>query len=223
MDVDRLRSLYRRLYSAYGPQSWWPADDPFEMMVGAVLTQRTAWRNAEMALDRLRDVDDLSPSALRRLSVDQLIDRVRAAGFPRSKAATLMSLVEAIERDAGGSVDRFLAAPSDGLRDRLLSIRGIGEETADAILLYAAGRPTFVVDAYTRRILTRLGFPASDGEIREGFLAALVNDVRSLNEAHALIVRLGKTHCRAEPICHGCPIRSDCWSARADGPDRGSR
>ena len=224
MTEVELRRIFRSLRDAYGPQAWWPAESAFEVVVGAILTQRTTWTNANRAIDGLRSADLWSFPAIRSASEDALADAIRSAGCYRQKTATLRAFADAIVGRAGGDLAAFLALPTKALRRELLAIRGVGPETADAILLYAAGRPSFVVDAYTRRLFERLG--TLDGRekyaaVRDRLMAALPPDLALYNEFHALIVRHGKTHCRAAPRCEGCPLWEGCPAGlRSNGDAR---
>jgi len=213
-----LLDLYHRLHAAYGPQGWWPAETPFEVMVGAVLTQATAWRNVERAIERLKAAGALSPEGMARLSEEELEELIRPAGFFRQKARRLRALLRLIEQHGG--VEGLLALPTERLRAELLSVPGIGPETADSILLYAAGHPVFVVDAYTKRILHRLGLlhdeKASYEEVQELFERALPRDPELFGEYHALLVRHAKEHCRAKPRCAGCPLVDLCKFVRKE-------
>lgn len=218
MSSNPYRDLYDRLLNSYGPQGWWPGEDPFEVIVGAILTQRTAWRNVEHAIRGLRASGLLAAAALDGASMERVAEAIRPAGFYNAKAGKLKAFAAHLMREHGGDLERLLARADDALREELLGLHGIGEETADAILVYAAERPSFVIDAYTRRLLTRLGWIAgheSYGELRKLFLDALPGDVEVLGEFHALIVRHGKAHCRADPACGGCPVRSICAAASA--------
>ncbi len=209
--AERLNHIYHLLYRAYGPQGWWPGETPFEVMVGAVLTQATAWRNVERAIASLKGAGALTPEAIASLPEGELAALVRSAGFYRQKARRLRSLAEAVLRRGG--VEAFLSLPPARLREELLSLKGIGPETADSIILYAAGYPTFVVDAYTRRILGRLGIlpeGAPYEEIKRLFEGALEPDPELYGEYHALLVRHAKEHCRARPRCGGCPLAHLC-------------
>lgn len=218
----RIRTAYHTLLAAYGPQGWWPGDAPFETIVGAILTQNTSWKNVERALDGLRGRGALAgPRALRRLSGAELENLIRPAGFARQKAATLRGFL-ALEARSGG-LSRLLSRQDADLRSSLLAVRGIGPETADSILLYAAGRPVFVVDAYARRFAVRHGIVrngASRRQVQGLFEGALPRSERVMNEYHALIVRLGKAHCRPTPRCDECPLRWDLENRR---PQRGKR
>lgn len=204
-----LRAIGERLADHYGPLGWWPAETAFEVVVGAVLTQNTAWTNVERAIANLRAVGALGPTALAALAEDDLAELIRPSGTYRVKAKRLVTLLQWLGIDWRGRLSGELAA----VRTDLLAIPGIGPETADAILLYAADRPTFVIDAYTRRILGRIGVRPSvdsyDGW-RDLFMRALPPDVRSYNEYHAGLVQLAKDYCRVKPTCAGCPLQSLC-------------
>ncbi len=225
MSENRIRDLFDRLHAAYGPQNWWPASGPFEVVVGAILTQRTAWRNVEHAMRGLGESGLLTAEALDGASVDRVAEAIRPAGFYNAKAGKLKAFAAHLTREHGGDLDRLFGLADDALREELLGLHGIGEETADAILVYAAERPSFVIDAYARRLLVRLGWIAGDesyGKLRELFLEALPRDVGLLGEFHAVIVRHGKTHCRMDPACDGCPVRSICATGNAtEEPETG--
>ncbi len=225
MPANRVHDLFNRLYTAYGPQGWWPANGQFETIVGAILTQRTAWRNAEQALRNLTKLDLMSVEALHRVPIRRLAEAIRASGFYNMKARKLKEIVAYIVDCYGGEMDRFLSRPTDRLRDELLGVYGIGEETADAILVYAADRPSFVVDAYARRLLSRLGWIAGNepyGVLRSLFLSNVPPDVDLLGEYHALIVRHSKAFCLATPRCARCPLRTICEAGQdtRDGKSR---
>lgn len=206
-----LRDIFDRLLAAYGPQHWWPAETPTEMIVGAILTQNTAWTNVERAIANLRQARALDWRALDALSEDALAALIRPSGTYRVKARRLKAFVETLWRTYGGSLDAMLDGPLPAARARLLRIPGIGPETADAILLYAGGRPAFVVDVYTRRLLRRhflLDDRASYDQVQRFFHESLPPDAALFNEFHALIVEVGKKHCRAKAECAGCPLAS---------------
>jgi endonuclease-3 related protein len=209
----RLLRLYDRLARRFGPQGWWPGDSAFEVVVGAILTQNAAWTNAERALARLRAAGVLdAPGRLAALPPRRLAALVRPSGTYRVKAARLRAFVDRLRRHHGGDLGRLLALPAPALRRELLAVSGIGPETADAIALYAAGRPVFVIDAYTRRVLVRhrLAPPeANYGGLQALVTAHLPRDPGLFNEYHALLVRVGKAFCRARPRCAGCPLRVD--------------
>lgn len=204
-----LGDIYARLHAAYGPQRWWPAPTPLEVVVGAILTQNTAWTNVVRAITRLREQDALDWVRLRDLPEAELASMIRSAGTFRVKAARLKAFVAVLWADYGGSLDAMLAGPVPEARARLLAIKGIGPETADAILLYAGGRASFVIDAYTRRILRRHriieGAEPYD-VVRALFHDSIPPDASVYNEYHALLVELGKRHCRTRARCEGCPL-----------------
>lgn len=205
-----LRHTYELLYAALGPQHWWPGESPFEVMVGAVLVQNTAWRNVERAIENLRAAGLMEPRALYALSADDLAELIRPAGYYRVKSQRLRNLLKLVVESHGASLDEMFATELDILRPLLLSIPGIGPETADAILLYAGGHATFVVDTYTHRVLARhgwIGYDATYNEIKELFETNLPDNAKLYNEYHALLVRVGKDYChRSKPKCEACPL-----------------
>lgn len=210
---------YRALHAHYGPQHWWPGETPFEVMVGAVLTQNTAWTNVEKAIGNLKRTRALSCGAILKLAPHELAELIRPAGYFNVKAKRLQHLCAFLDEQGVARQPRRLAgkAPLPELRRMLLAVHGVGEETADSILLYALGLPSFVVDAYTRRIFGRLGLIAGGegyGEIQAAFEAALPRDTALFNEYHALIVQLGKATCRPKPRCGDCPLRRQCPAAQ---------
>jgi endonuclease-3 related protein len=206
---NRLLNIYNILLDHFGPQHWWPGDTPFEVMVGAVLTQNTNWTNVSRAIDNLKEAGLLTPGALAALPEEILAQHIRPAGYFNLKAGRLHNLLALITEYEGG-LDGLFAEDTASLRTLLLSVRGIGPETADSILLYAAERPVFVVDAYTHRILSRHALIAEEAdyyEIQETFLDELPEDTALFNEYHALLVRLGKEFCKkSTPRCPDCPL-----------------
>ncbi|MCE9547540.1 MAG: endonuclease III domain-containing protein [Planctomycetia bacterium] len=205
-----LDEVYDRLLQAFGPQQWWPAETPFEVMVGAVLVQNTAWKNVERAIANLREAALLDPHALWRLSPSELEDLIRPAGSYRIKARRLRHLLEYLITRFDGSLDAMADVSTDTLREELLALYGIGPETADSILLYALGRAVFVVDTYTARVLKRHAWiePEADYHaIQEHFEANLDRDAAKFNEYHALLVHVGHHFCRSKPKCEECPLR----------------
>jgi endonuclease-3 related protein len=208
-----IADLIAMLLRAYGPQHWWPGETRLEIIVGAVLTQNTNWRNVARAIDNLQAAGLLDWPALLAADDDTLRECIRPSGFYNVKLARLRALLGYLA-PWGLEHLRFAALPLDALRAELLDVHGIGPETADSILLYAFGRATLVVDAYTRRLLVRLGAAeaqrASYAALRARLMAALPPDVALYNEAHALIVRHAKEHCRAKPRCQGCPLQMHC-------------
>lgn len=206
------RELLDRLLAAWGPQAWWPGDDTFEIALGAILTQRTSWRNATQALGNLRAAGVLAPAALLQCDDAGLEAMLRPCGFFRVKAARVRHFCRWL--DTQGGMDELREWPTPELREALLAIHGIGPETADAILLYACGRPVFVADAYAFRLLGRLGViearrPRYEA-VRRQIESALGDDLDALNELHALIVRHGQAICRPAPLCMRCGLSGHC-------------
>jgi endonuclease-3 related protein len=209
---QRLEEIYRLLFSYYGPQHWWPADAPFGVIVGAILTQATAWANVEKAISNLKSAGMLNPTALRQVPLDELAELIRPCGYYKVKSRKLKSFAQHLA-SYDDSLKKLFALELEQLRLELLSIYGIGEETADAIILYAAGKPIFVIDAYTRRILSRLGLAPLKGSytaFQKLFMENLPRDEKFYNEYHALFVRHGKETCRKNPLCLRCPLRALC-------------
>jgi endonuclease-3 related protein len=201
-------SVYQQLFERYGVQHWWPAESPFEVMVGAVLTQNTAWSNVAKAIANLKAVDALSLESLLAMPRESLAAQIRPAGYFNIKTQRLRNLCRFLQQHP-----ELAQLDTLTLRKQLLSVKGIGPETADDILLYAFHRPVFVIDAYTRRLFSRLGSIADDcayESLRGGFEGALASDVDLFNEYHALIVIHGKTHCRTKPRCDDCPLLDRC-------------
>jgi endonuclease-3 related protein len=208
-----LMVIYDCLLDNYGPQHWWPAEEPFEVMVGAILTQSVAWRNAARAIGNLKSAGSLSPQALRSYSLPVLANLIRPCGYYNAKALKLKSLVDWLGDTCNDDLGSLFTGSTDQLRQGLLSVYGIGEETADSILLYAAGHPVFVIDAYTRRFVDRLGLsPAGNGyaAYQALFMNNLTADVTLFNEYHALLVCLGKDVCQRRPLCRQCCLGSHC-------------
>ena len=223
LDAARLDAVYDALLAAYGPQGWWPVDGPaetaaLEVCVGAILVQHARWEAAAAVLVRLRAAGVLSVDALATLALAQLEELVRGAGTYRSKARALRSFAEHVRSAPAGTIDGFLDGDAATVRQRCLDVWGVGPETADAIVLYAARRPTFVVDAYARRLLMRLGRELPEGyePARRALLDATGGDVTRLGEWHALIVAHGKARCRVRaPRCEGCPLLDACPTGTA--------
>ncbi|MBP7937091.1 MAG: endonuclease III domain-containing protein [Phycisphaerae bacterium] len=204
-----LKAFYDAMFETFGPQHWWPAKSSTEVIIGAILTQNTAWRNVERAIANLAAAKALDWKRLHEMSVEELAELVRPAGTYKVKAHRLKSFVEWLWDRYQGDLKRMFNTSLDALREQLLSVSGIGRETADAILLYAGGMPSFVVDAYTARILYRHGLTddsADYDEIKDLFESNLPEDATYFNEYHALLVQVGKLHCRPRPRCEGCPL-----------------
>jgi len=209
-DGEPLLQYFQAMLRAYGPQHWWPARSRFEIIVGAILTQNTAWTNVEKGIEALRSAGLLDPAAMARAPRARLAALIRPTGYFNQKAARLHRFLSFLEQRHGGDLDGLLAQSVARLRRQLLDLSGIGPETADSIILYAAGRPIFVIDAYTRRILGRHGLVAEDDRydrMQRNLHDALPADAGLFNEYHALLVRIGKEHClKASPRCGGCPL-----------------
>jgi len=209
MTAETLQAFYEAMFAAYGPQGWWPAETPTEVIVGAILTQNTAWRNVERAIDNLKRAGALDWRQLRDLPFEHLAELIRPAGTFKVKARRLQGFVKWFWQRYDADLKGMFAVPRDILREQLLGVNGIGFETADAILLYAGGLCTFVVDAYTARILHRhrlIDESADYQAIKELFESNLPADPRLFNEYHALLVKVGKQHCRRKARCTGCPL-----------------
>ena len=210
---DKLLKLYDQLKTAYGSQAWWPADTPFEVILGAILVQSTAWRNVVKAIDNLRDANLLTPSRLGAISQAELEELVRPSGYFRVKAKKVRAFVTHLETHHDYRLDSLFAADVFTLREELLSIYGIGNETADSIILYAAEKPIFVIDSYTHRLLFRLGWIGGKydyDKLQAMFMDTLPHDVGLFSEFHALIDRHGSRICRKTPRCEVCALRSEC-------------
>ncbi len=211
----RLLTIFDTLLAAFGPRHWWPGDSPLEIMVGAVLTQNTAWRNVEKAIANMKAEGILTFEALTGIDEARLAEIIRPAGFYRLKSRRLKGLIAYFHRRYGNSLENTAGVPTRTLRAELLDVNGIGPETADSILLYALDRPVFVVDAYTKRLLRnhRL-YEGDDGyhDVQAFFTENLPEDTYLFNEFHALIVRLCQEHCRKKPLCDNCPLRNDSLS-----------
>ncbi len=204
-----LQQIHDRLLEAFGPQNWWPGESPFEVVVGAVLTQNTNWKNVEKAIENLRRQDLLEPHALFAVPPEELQELLRPAGYFRIKTGRLRNLLAYIMDNHDGSLEAMFATDIDTLREELLGVNGVGPETADSILLYGGHLPTFVVDTYTHRVLARHGwidFDADYHTIKDHFESSLERDVSLYNEYHALLVSVGHRHCRKTPKCQGCPL-----------------
>jgi len=199
--------IYQRLYKHYGPQRWWPADSPFEVMVGAILTQSAAWQNVEKGINNLKASDALSSLALRQLPLEEIARLIHPCGYFNAKARKLKALANWLSEACDDNLGRLFTTETGELRKQLLAVHGVGPETADSILLYAAKKPVFVIDAYTCRIIARLGLaPEKEtyDDYQRLFMQDLPSDVQLFNEYHALLVRLGKTVCQKQPLCEKC-------------------
>ncbi|WP_446745863.1 base excision DNA repair protein [Silvibacterium acidisoli] len=213
----RLRRLYHRLLAAYGPQQWWPAQTPFEVVIGAYLTQNTSWLGVERSIQNLVKNNLLTAEAIRAVPIETLREHIRPSGYMIRKAAALKAFVAFLDEHYSGSIEKLAADSPEVARERLLALPGVGPETADAILLYALHQPAFVVDEYLRRIVTRHGLvhdKAKYSEIQRLAVSSFRRDKAAerpghYNEFHALIVNAGKLHCGPKPRCESCPLAFD--------------
>jgi len=206
-----LMLIYQRLYDSFGPRGWWPGDSPFEVIVGAILTQNTSWENVEKAITRLKKDKLLHPERLYCIEESVLAEAIRSSGYYNIKAGRLKKFMDFLFGEYGGDLSLMFSENMELLRGKMLGINGIGPETADSILLYAGCKPVFVVDAYTRRVFSRHNFISANigyHEIQDLFMKNLPKDVELYNEYHALIVHLGKNFCKKRPNCTICPISS---------------
>ncbi len=217
---NRISAVFSRLLDAFGPQGWWPAETPFETMVGAILTQNTAWANVERVLGGLKAAGLLDARTMLHMPDGEMETLIRSAGTFRVKTRRLKAFLAFFVGCYGADVARMKAAPTGRLREELVEVHGIGPETADCILLYALDKPSFVIDAYTRRVFGRLGMidrALVYQEVQRRFEAALPADTRVYNEFHALIVALGKRVCLPKPICDQCALNAICETGGRDG------
>jgi endonuclease-3 related protein len=207
-----LLKIYDKLLNRFGIQKWWPADTRFEVIVGAILTQQTSWKNVEKSIKNLKDNDLLEPKKLFELPIKKLESLIRASGFFKVKSKRLRSFLEFFIKNYDGDLNRMFELSLDDLRRALLSVHGIGPETCDSILLYSGNKPVFVVDAYTLRLCERYPIIKSKKyeEVREFFENNLPKDVNLFKEFHALIVELGKNYCKIKPLCEKCPLNEEC-------------
>jgi len=217
----KLLKLYDDLYAEYGELNWWPAETPFEIIIGAILGQATAWRNAAKAIDNLKAANLLNPEGLGKLSQDELETLILPSGYYRAKAKKVRAFLTHLSEHHNNQLDSLFAGELSPLREELLSIYGIGEETADSILLYAAKKPSFVVDTYTYRLMERLGWFSGRfhyGRLRGIFMGNLPHDYQLFNQYHALIVRHGARICQKTPQCERCMLRAECPTGNQSSP-----
>ncbi len=209
----RIRAIYDSLYKRYGPQGWWPSESKLECALGAILTQNTAWKNVEKAIENLKREGFISIEKIDRASHGELARLLRPSGYFNQKAAKLKNFARFVMEGYGGDLDAMLEEDASALREKLLNVKGIGPETADSIVLYAAGKPLFVVDAYTVRVLRRhqlIPEQTSYDEVQELLTQSLPPEPELYNEFHALFVRVGKERCKKKaPLCSGCPLEDD--------------
>ncbi len=210
---ERIKKIYTKLYQTYGPQGWWPGDSTLECVLGAILTQNTAWRNVEKALQNLKQSKVMSVEKLSLITTDELANLIRPSGYYNQKALKIKNFIGFLNENYDGMIEDMVDEEALTLRTKLLDINGIGPETADSIMLYCANKPIFVIDAYTYRIFSRHGLVPEQtnyNEMQEVFMDSLERDAQMFNEYHALVVKLGKEHCRKQnPLCTGCPLEGD--------------
>ncbi|MFH1406788.1 MAG: endonuclease III domain-containing protein [Candidatus Omnitrophota bacterium] len=215
-----LEQIYGRLSKRFGPQHWWPAGTPFEVIIGAILTQNTAWANVEKAIANLKKENALSAKKLYEMNIKRLAKLIKPSGFYNLKAKRLKHFLNFLFAEYNGNLKKMFSQKPKELREQLLLVKGVGPETADSILLYAAKKPVFVVDAYTKRILSRhklIKQDAAYNDMQRLFMENLPANVRIYNEYHALLVRLGKELCRrTKPRCNKCPLSADLRKSNAD-------
>lgn len=205
-----LLQIYQKMFDALGPRHWWPGETPFEVIIGAILTQNTNWSNVEKAIKNLKTAGKLSPEGMYELSVTELAELIRPSGFFNVKAKRVKAFINWLFSRYEGNLSKMFAQDLQALRSELLSVKGIGPETADSILLYAGNMPTFVVDAYTHRIFSRhelIPEESTYDEMKSFFEENLPEDVQLFNEYHALIVNIGKTFCKTKKVCEPCPLK----------------
>jgi endonuclease-3 related protein len=208
--TNKIQEIYSLLFDHFGPQSWWPGETSIEIMVGAVLTQNTNWQNVCKAIANLKNAGVLNYEALTYLDNEEMAKLIRPSGYYNLKAKRLKNLLFMIKEKYDGDIDNFISDELEECRKNLLSVSGVGPETADSILLYVAGKPIFVVDSYTHRVFSRHNLVEEESDyhsIQELFMGALPADAKMMNEYHALIVRVAKEFCRKKnPLCQGCPL-----------------
>ncbi len=213
--LTKIPALYDKLLTHFGHRNWWPAETPFEVCIGAILTQNTSWKNVVKAIANLKNMDCLDPVRLYRSDLDKVAEMIRPAGYYNVKARRLMNFVVYLVEKHDGKLESLFQPEKMQLRKNLLSINGIGRETADSIILYAAQKPIFVVDAYTKRVLHRHGFiheKADYDDVQDLFENALPEDVNLFNDYHAQFVAVGHNFCGKKPKCNECPLNTpECY------------
>ncbi len=208
--TKKLLKIYQKMFDAFGPRQWWPGETPFEVVIGAILTQNTNWSNVEKAIKNLKTAGKLSPEGIYGLSVTDLAELIKPSGFFNVKAKRVKTFINWLFSRYDGNLSKMFARDLQTLRSELLSIKGIGPETADSILLYAGNMPTFVVDAYTHRIFSRhelIPEESTYDDMKSFFEENLPKDVQLFNEYHALLVNIGKMFCKPRKVCEPCPLK----------------
>ena len=208
--TKKLLKIYQKMFDAFGPRQWWPGETPFEVVIGAILTQNTNWSNVEKAIKNLKTAGKLSPEGIYGLSITELAELIKPSGFFNVKAKRVKAFINWLFSRYEGNLSKMFARDLQTLRSELLSVKGIGPETADSILLYAGNMPTFVVDAYTHRIFSRhelIPEESTYDEMKSFFEENLPKDVQLFNEYHALLVNIGKMFCKPKKVCEPCPLK----------------
>lgn len=208
--TKKLLKIYQKMFDAFGPRQWWPGETPFEVVIGAILTQNTNWSNVEKAVKNLKTAGKLSPEGIYGLSMTELAELIKPSGFFNVKAKRVKAFINWLFSKYDGNLSKMFARDLQTLRTELLSVKGIGPETADSILLYAGNMPTFVVDAYTHRIFSRhelIPEESTYDDMKSFFEDNLPKDVQLFNEYHALLVNIGKMFCKPRKVCEPCPLK----------------
>ncbi len=208
--TKKLLKIYQKMFDAFGPRQWWPGETPFEVVIGAILTQNTNWSNVEKAIKNLKTAGKLSPEGIYGLSITELAELIKPSGFFNVKAKRVKAFINWLFSRYEGNLSKMFARDLQTLRSELLSVKGIGPETADSILLYAGNMPTFVVDAYTHRIFSRhelIPEESTYDDMKSFFEENLPKDVQLFNEYHALLVNIGKMFCKPRKVCEPCPLK----------------
>jgi len=210
-NAKKLTDIYNSLFKSFGKQHWWPGDSDFEVVIGAILTQNTNWSNVEKAIKNLKAAKVLTPKKFHEIKIGKLAELIKPSGYFNIKARRLKNFIEWLFLEYNGSLTKLFMLNCSTLREQLLSVNGIGRETADSIILYAAEKPSFVVDAYTKRVLVRHGLITEDydyDEVKAVFEENLPEKVTLYNEFHALIVMVGKYYCKPKMQCEECPLKN---------------
>ncbi|MFB6076386.1 MAG: endonuclease III domain-containing protein [Candidatus Aenigmatarchaeota archaeon] len=210
--MEKLREIHSKLMEEFEGEEWWPHNSKFEVIVGAILTQNTSWENVQTALDEMKEKDIMDMKSIVEIDREELEETIRSSGYYKQKAKRLKRISKHIFQDYDSVKEFFEGRDIDELREELLNIKGIGKETADAMILYAGERPTFVVDAYTKRVFGRIGMDVGDkyDEIKAFFEENLPSDPKLYDEYHGLLIELAKEYCKKKPECKGCPISHIC-------------
>jgi endonuclease-3 related protein len=209
---NRIKEFYDSLYNRYGPQNWWPAESELECILGTILTQNTSWKNVEKAFENLKSRGLISVEKLDSIPTKKLANLIRPSGYFNQKAIKIKAFISFVKKTYNGDLGKMFDEDTHELREKLLRIKGIGPETADSILLYALKKPVFVIDAYTYRILSRHSMipkEISYQEMQDLLMDSLPEDIQVFNDYHALLVRVGKEHCKRKALCKGCPLEYD--------------